>query len=544
MTPVLSGGRLCFNRRVRACAWLLLCAGCLGRPLYPCQADAECDLAAQGVCAGGGYCSYPDGACPSGYSYHPHAPPELAGVCVQAEGSSCGAGDCEPDPTCAGPGCGGPTTATTVEVTTTGAGTDESSGTDTSTSTSTSETTDTDGGPGVACDPTPVNLDFYAMHAQVDAPRDALRAVVVRDGEVYAVGQQGPPLDVRALRWTDGANAAAADVKVDRTGNDLARAVAVAEGRVFVGGLLGVGGLDDPEPGGYAFLDGYADADLPTPADAWESPDKAPVGEVTGVFDLAAAEGRVFGVGARAGKLWAFSFAAADGVPPAGEWPAQLVLGFDGVLRAVAVGAAVDGVTPVYLAGEAGTPRQAWFAVATHEEGAGWGGYTNLTDPDLPGWGEFAGDLAVSPDGGRVVVVGAHFVAKVMVDGKEIADTQAWVHVVDAGAHAVVGGDLFDTPTPGGNPGDAAWGAAFTPAGDLVVVGELGAASGAYRTAGFAAVYPAGGPVEPATRELCVIETVPQTNIVAFAAASDAPGEAVVVGVGDDSLQAWRLGPK
>jgi hypothetical protein len=50
---------------------------------FACEDDAECDGGGEpGVCQASGYCSFPDGECPSGQRYGEHVGGELAGECV------------------------------------------------------------------------------------------------------------------------------------------------------------------------------------------------------------------------------------------------------------------------------------------------------------------------------------------------------------------------------------------------------------------------------------------------------------------------------
>lgn len=73
----------------------LAAAGC-GAPSFACRDAQQCSLVANGVCQPDGYCSYPDGACPSGQRFSEHAG-SLAGQCVEpGAGSSSGP---EPTPT-------------------------------------------------------------------------------------------------------------------------------------------------------------------------------------------------------------------------------------------------------------------------------------------------------------------------------------------------------------------------------------------------------------------------------------------------------------
>lgn len=75
---------------------------------FSCEADAQCRIdAVQGRCSDG-YCSYPDGECPSGQRWHRSAPDGIAGRCVDeaddASGSggtgACGDGVVDPDEAC------------------------------------------------------------------------------------------------------------------------------------------------------------------------------------------------------------------------------------------------------------------------------------------------------------------------------------------------------------------------------------------------------------------------------------------------------------
>ncbi len=50
---------------------------------FACEDDVECnDGGALGMCQGNGWCSFPDGECPSGQRYGEHAEADLAGECV------------------------------------------------------------------------------------------------------------------------------------------------------------------------------------------------------------------------------------------------------------------------------------------------------------------------------------------------------------------------------------------------------------------------------------------------------------------------------
>ncbi|MBL4688828.1 MAG: hypothetical protein JKY37_29835 [Nannocystaceae bacterium] len=67
-----------------------LSAACLNFDSFACSDDTQCDREVDGVCLGG-FCSYVDGACPSGLRYDENAGMDLGGQCVVlggTEGSS------------------------------------------------------------------------------------------------------------------------------------------------------------------------------------------------------------------------------------------------------------------------------------------------------------------------------------------------------------------------------------------------------------------------------------------------------------------------
>lgn len=61
---------------------------CRGASAFACTQSDECG--AQGVCEPSGFCSFPDGECPSGQRYGDHAPGSVAGVCVPVGEASSG----------------------------------------------------------------------------------------------------------------------------------------------------------------------------------------------------------------------------------------------------------------------------------------------------------------------------------------------------------------------------------------------------------------------------------------------------------------------
>ena len=62
-------------------------SACLNFSPFGCQDDSECDSEAAGRCEAVGYCSYPDSACETGYSFEPNAGDGLGGECVTLGGS-------------------------------------------------------------------------------------------------------------------------------------------------------------------------------------------------------------------------------------------------------------------------------------------------------------------------------------------------------------------------------------------------------------------------------------------------------------------------
>jgi hypothetical protein len=79
---------------VIAGAWL---SSCVGANAFPCDVTSECVDAGQlGVCQADGWCSFPDGGCPSGQRYGEHAGDGLAGLCVGDDGTTGGGGDSTP----------------------------------------------------------------------------------------------------------------------------------------------------------------------------------------------------------------------------------------------------------------------------------------------------------------------------------------------------------------------------------------------------------------------------------------------------------------
>lgn len=64
-------------------AGLAIAIGCLTGRGYECEGDEECLESADGVCAADAWCAYPNDDCDSGLEYGPHAPPSVAGECVE-----------------------------------------------------------------------------------------------------------------------------------------------------------------------------------------------------------------------------------------------------------------------------------------------------------------------------------------------------------------------------------------------------------------------------------------------------------------------------
>lgn len=63
--------------------------GCLGDRAFVCDSSEQCLTAAEGTCEADGWCAYPNDDCDSGRAYGPHAPPSIAGSCVDdSEGGS------------------------------------------------------------------------------------------------------------------------------------------------------------------------------------------------------------------------------------------------------------------------------------------------------------------------------------------------------------------------------------------------------------------------------------------------------------------------
>lgn len=60
--------------------------GCSGSAAFLCETDASCQQAGvSGLCQATGYCSFPDGECPSGQRYGAHVESSLAQTCVEPE---------------------------------------------------------------------------------------------------------------------------------------------------------------------------------------------------------------------------------------------------------------------------------------------------------------------------------------------------------------------------------------------------------------------------------------------------------------------------
>jgi len=92
------------SRGDRAVLTLLLACSALGGcdrgpTEFRCRTPAQCTLAGvAGTCESDGHCSFPDGACPAARRYGRHAPPALAGRCV--EQPRCGDGRIGPGEEC------------------------------------------------------------------------------------------------------------------------------------------------------------------------------------------------------------------------------------------------------------------------------------------------------------------------------------------------------------------------------------------------------------------------------------------------------------
>jgi hypothetical protein len=63
-------------------------AACFGAGSYSCNDHVQCDRQEGGVCEASGYCSYPEGECPSGQAYDDLAPGELHEACVPPDAST------------------------------------------------------------------------------------------------------------------------------------------------------------------------------------------------------------------------------------------------------------------------------------------------------------------------------------------------------------------------------------------------------------------------------------------------------------------------
>lgn len=74
-------------------ALALLHAAC-GSDVFACSASEDCsDGGIDGACEASGYCSFPDGDCPSGARYGDHAGDSLAGECVPVDDATSATGD-------------------------------------------------------------------------------------------------------------------------------------------------------------------------------------------------------------------------------------------------------------------------------------------------------------------------------------------------------------------------------------------------------------------------------------------------------------------
>jgi len=70
--------------------------GCLGDRGFVCESSEQCLSAAEGTCEADGWCAYPNDDCDSGRAYGPHAPPSVAGSCVDDSGGGSSGGSTGP----------------------------------------------------------------------------------------------------------------------------------------------------------------------------------------------------------------------------------------------------------------------------------------------------------------------------------------------------------------------------------------------------------------------------------------------------------------
>lgn len=81
------------RRPIALVACLLAGSGCAGSEAFVCTVDGDCTAAgAAGRCEPNGFCSFPDGTCPSAWRYGDHAGDGLGGTCVDEDGSTGNAG--------------------------------------------------------------------------------------------------------------------------------------------------------------------------------------------------------------------------------------------------------------------------------------------------------------------------------------------------------------------------------------------------------------------------------------------------------------------
>jgi alpha-tubulin suppressor-like RCC1 family protein len=67
-------------------------SACLQFDPFGCEEDTQCDAQAMGRCEAMGWCSYPDGACGTGFKYEANAGDGLGGECVGADATGTGTG--------------------------------------------------------------------------------------------------------------------------------------------------------------------------------------------------------------------------------------------------------------------------------------------------------------------------------------------------------------------------------------------------------------------------------------------------------------------
>lgn len=161
---------------------LVLTTACLNFDPYACNEDVQCVLDGEmGVCQGG-WCSYVDEGCPSGYRYDKFAGGGLGGQCV------------DPMTGTSGPTTSGPTSEETTEDETTGTSASATNPVTTDpTVETTGETGDTCGAPGQPCCVDGCNAGAECFDGEcscvvsIDAGDHHTCAVLV-DGSVYCWG--------------------------------------------------------------------------------------------------------------------------------------------------------------------------------------------------------------------------------------------------------------------------------------------------------------------------------------------------------------------